>query len=84
MKEGQTLMVRREAYVAPSHFIDTVELTFDLDPIKTRVLNRMRVRRNADLPAQALRLDGEDLNLARVMAGRWPRRCLGGINSAPR
>ncbi len=67
MKEGQTLMVRREAYVAPSHFIDTVELTFDLDPIKTRVLNRMRVRRNIDLPAQALRLEGEDLNLARVM-----------------
>ena len=67
MKEGQALMVRREAYVAPSHFIDTVELTFDLDPVKTRVLNRMRVRRNPDLPAQALRLDGEDLNLARVM-----------------
>ena len=67
MKEGQALMVRREAYVAPSHFIDTVELTFDLDPVKTRVLNRMRVRRNTDLPAQALRLDGEDLNLARVM-----------------
>ena len=67
MKEGQTLMVRREAYVAPSHFIDTVELTFDLDPVKSRVLNRMRVRRNTDLPAQALRLDGEDLNLARVM-----------------
>ena len=67
MKEGQTLMVRREAYVAPSHFIDTVELTFDLDPAKTRVLNRMRVRRNTDLPTQALRLDGEDLNLARVM-----------------
>ena len=67
MKEGQALMVRREAYVAPSHFIDTVDLTFDLDPVKTRVLNRMRVRRNTDLPAQALRLDGEDLNLARVM-----------------
>ena len=67
MKEGQAMMVRREAYVAPSHFIDTVELTFDLDPVKTRVLNRMRVRRNTDLPAQALRLDGEDLNLARVM-----------------
>jgi aminopeptidase N len=67
MKEGQTTLVRREDYVAPSHFIDTVELTFDLDPIKTRVLNRMRVRRNTELPAQALRLDGEELNLARVL-----------------
>jgi aminopeptidase N len=67
MKEGQTTLVRREDYVAPSHFIDTVELTFDLDPIKTRVLNRMRVRRNTELPPQALRLDGEELNLARVL-----------------
>jgi aminopeptidase N len=67
MKEGQTTLVRREDYVAPSHFIDTVELTFDLDPIKTRVLNRMRVRRNTELPVQALRLDGEELNLARVL-----------------
>ncbi|MEZ5703463.1 MAG: hypothetical protein R3E42_18145 [Burkholderiaceae bacterium] len=31
------------------------------------MLNKMRVRRNPDVPAQALRLDGEDLNLARVM-----------------
>ena len=36
--------------------IDSVDLSFDLDPAKTRVLNRMRVRRNPDLPAQALRL----------------------------
>ena len=27
----------------------------------------MRMRRNPDVPAQALRLDGEDLNLARVL-----------------
>ena len=67
MKEGQTTGVRREDYVAPSHFIDSVELTFDLDPLKTRVLNRMRVRRNTDVPARALRLDGEELNLARVL-----------------
>ena len=67
MKEGQTTGVRREDYVAPSHYIDSVDLTFDLDPVKTRVLNRMCVRRNTELPAQALRLDGEELNLARVL-----------------
>jgi aminopeptidase N len=67
MKEGQASVVRREDYTAPSHFIDAVELTFDLDPAKTRVLNRMHLRRNAALPAQALRLDGDELNLARVL-----------------
>ena len=65
--EGQTKAIRRVDYAAPAYWIDTVDLTFDLDPTKTRVLNKMRVRRNPDVPAQALRLDGEELNLARVM-----------------
>jgi aminopeptidase N len=59
--------VLREAYSAPAFWIDTVDLCFDLDPIKTRVLNKMTLRRNPDVPAQALRLDGEELNLARVL-----------------
>ncbi|KKW68107.1 aminopeptidase N [Lampropedia cohaerens] len=59
--------VRREDYAPPPFWIDDVALTFDLDPAKTRVLNRMRVRRNPAAPEQPLRLDGEDLNLARVL-----------------
>lgn len=59
--------VLRENYTAPAFWIDTVDLTFDLDPLKTRVLNKMRVRRNPDVPSQPLRLDGEDLNLSRVL-----------------
>ena len=54
-------------YQAPSHWIDTVELCFDLDPAKTRILNRMKVRRNPDVPRQPLKLDGDELNLARVL-----------------
>jgi len=67
MLEGQTKAIRRVDYTAPAFWIDTVDLTFDLDPTKTRVLNKIRVRRNPDVNAQALRLDGEELNLARVM-----------------
>ncbi len=67
MLEGQTKAIRRVDYTAPAFWIDTVDLTFDLDPTKTRVLNKMRVRRNPDVNSQALRLDGEELNLARVM-----------------
>ena len=67
LREGPTTVVRREDYTAPAYWIDTVDLSFDLDPAKTRVLNRMRLRRNTDVAPQALRLDGEDLNLARVL-----------------
>ena len=64
---GAPTAVLREAYTAPAFWIDTVDLCFDLDPAKTRVLNKMTLRRNPDVPAQALRLDGEELNLARVL-----------------
>ncbi len=65
--QGPATAVFRADYAAPSFWIDTVDLTFDLDPAKTRVLNKMVLRRNPDVPAQPLRLDGEDLNLARVL-----------------
>ncbi len=67
LREGPSTVVRREDYSAAAYWIDTVDLTFDLDPLKTRVLNRMRMRRNPDVAAQALRLDGDDLNLSRVL-----------------
>jgi aminopeptidase N len=67
MREPQGQLVKRLDYQASAFFIDQVDLTFDLDPAKTRVLNRMRVRRNPEVAAQPLRLDGEELNLARVM-----------------
>ena len=66
-REGQAGVIRREDYTAPAFWIDTVDLTFDLDPAKTRVLNKMSMRRNPDVAVQPLVLDGEDLNLARVL-----------------
>ncbi|MGY8905462.1 MAG: aminopeptidase N [Burkholderiales bacterium] len=68
-REGQASVIHRDAYTAPAYWIDTVDLTFDLDPAKTRVLSKMTLRRNPDLPVQPLRLDGEELNLARVLVG---------------
>ncbi len=69
LRDGQApaTAIYRADYEAPAWWIDTVNLTFDLDPAKTRVLSKMRVRRNPEAPAQALRLDGDELNLARVM-----------------
>ena len=65
--QGPSVAINRADYTAPAYQIDAVDLCFDLDPAKTRVLNRMTLRRNADVPAQPLRLDGEDLNLSRVL-----------------
>jgi aminopeptidase N len=67
MREGQATAIHRADYAAPAYWIDTVDLTFDLDPAKTRVLNKMRVRRNSGVPAAPLRLHGDELNLARVL-----------------
>ena len=67
LRDGPSVAIHRADYQAPAWWIESVELTFDLDPAKTRVLNKMRLRRNPELPDQALRLDGEDLNLARVL-----------------
>ena len=69
MRDGQTPSgaILRADYQPPAFWIDSVDLSFDLDPAKTRVLNRMKLRRNPAVAEQALRLDGEELNLARVL-----------------
>ena len=67
-REGQgPTTIRRDDYTAPAFWVHTVNLAFDLDPAKTRVLNKMTLRRNPAVAAQPLRLVGEELNLARVL-----------------
>ena len=68
MREGTSPLIHRRDYTPPAFWIRSVDLSFDLDPVKTMVINRMRMERNADLPAQPLRLHGEELNLTRVQA----------------
>ena len=67
MREGTAQLIRREDYVAPAFWIKTVDLTFDLDPAKTLVINKMTLERNPAQSGASLRLDGEDLNLTRVL-----------------
>ena len=68
MREASTTPVRREAYAAPAFFIRSVELTFDLDPVKTIVGSKLRIERNPVQQRQPLRLHGEGLTLLRVQA----------------
>jgi aminopeptidase N len=63
------MLVRREDYTAPAYWVRTVDLTFDLEPAKTIVASRMGIVRNTErsTPDEPLRLDGEGLNLLRVL-----------------
>jgi len=72
MREGTAPLIRREDYAAPAFWIKTVDLTFDLDPAKTLVINKMTVAPNADQAGAPLRLDGEDVNLTRVLVDGEP------------
>ena len=67
MSEGTAMLIRREEYTAPAFWIKTVDLTFDLEPGKTFVINKMTLERNPGMPGAPLRLDGDDLNLTRVL-----------------
>jgi aminopeptidase N len=67
MREGTAPLIRREDYTAPAYWIKTVDLTFDLDATKTLVTSRMQLERNLAVPAQALKLHGDDLTVLRVL-----------------
>jgi aminopeptidase N len=66
MREGTPPLIRQADYTAPAFWIREVDLTFDLDPSKTLVISRMKLERNPAVPAQALRLHGEDISVTRV------------------
>jgi len=67
MREGSPALIRREDYTAPAYRVRTVDLTFDLDPAKTIVASKLAIERNTARAAEPLRLDGEGLNLLRVL-----------------
>jgi len=67
MREGTAPLIRRSDYAAPAFWIRSTDLTFDLDPAKTMVINSMQVERNTEVQAQPLRLHGEDITLTRVL-----------------
>ena len=67
MDHPPTQPVLLSDYHPPAFLIDTVDLTFDLDPQATRVVSRLTLRRNPHAsPAEPLRLNGEALTLIRI------------------
>jgi aminopeptidase N len=60
--------VRLADYRPPAFLVDTVDLSFDLDPVRTVVRNRMRLRRApGTLCGEPLRLDGVRQELLRIV-----------------
>ena len=68
MLDASTTFVRRQDYTPAAFAIRSVELTFDLDPVKTIVGSRLQIERNTSIERQALRLQGVGLTLLRVQA----------------
>ncbi len=56
----------RSEYQAPAFQIQSVDLDIGLNPSKTIVVNRMRVKRNPDCNQQSLVLNGEEQELISV------------------
>ena len=62
MRTPQT--IHRKDYTAPGFLVETVDLAFDLDPLRTLVTTRMGMSRNQDAPGNAdIVLHGVDLEL---------------------
>ena len=58
--------IYRKDYTAPSFWVETVEMGFDLDPESTLVMTRSTLKRNTDSNETDLILFGESLKLVQI------------------
>ena len=58
--------IYRKDYAAPTYFVDTVEMGFDLAPELTRVATRIVMKRNPAAAGQDIELYGEELELVQL------------------
>ncbi|OGU06582.1 MAG: aminopeptidase N [Geobacteraceae bacterium GWC2_58_44] len=65
MPQDQHPTIHQKDYTPPDYLIESVDLSFDLDPELTQVVSRLAVRSNHDRSgaARPLVLDGEELTL---------------------
>ncbi|MFT5644310.1 MAG: aminopeptidase N [Janthinobacterium sp.] len=67
MRTDQPQTIHRTDYTAPGFLVDTVELAFDLDPVRTCVTTRIVMTRNPDSSVNAdIALHGADVELLRL------------------
>ena len=63
MRTDTPQTIYRKDYTPPAYLVDTVELGFDLDPVRTVVANRLTLRRNPVASQRAIELHGEEIEL---------------------
>ena len=66
MRTDSPQTIYRQDYTPPSYLVDTVELGFDLDPARTVVASRIRMRHNPDSTSRSIELHGEHIELVQV------------------
>jgi len=67
MRDAAPETIYRKDYTPFGWSIDSIHLTFDLDPHATRVTSRIAFAPNADAPAQEFFLHGETLTFVKAM-----------------
>lgn len=72
MDKGSPKAILLKDYAAPAWWIDHVDLSFDLRDGGTIVTSRLSIRRNGEVAAGPLVLDGQELELLSVTVGNRP------------
>ena len=66
MRTDSPQTIYRKDYTPPSFLVDSVELGFDLDPARTVVASRIRLRHNPASASRSIELHGEHIELVMV------------------
>lgn len=66
MRTDSPQTIFRKDYTPPSFLVDTVELSFDLDPARTLVTSRLTLCHNPDSASSDIVLQGEQIELLRL------------------
>ena len=66
MRTDSPQTIYRKDYTPPSFLVDSVELGFDLDPARTVVASRIRMRHNPASGSRSIELHGEHIELVLV------------------
>jgi aminopeptidase N len=75
MTKHTPVTIHRKDYTAPAYWVDTVEMSFDLDPAATRVATRITMQRNSASPNKDVELLGDGVKLVALrMNGKTLRK----------
>ncbi|MBU1447783.1 MAG: aminopeptidase N [Gammaproteobacteria bacterium] len=83
MTKTPPVTIYRKDYTAPSYWVNTVEMGFDLDPAATRVATRITLQRNSASPNKDVELLGDGVKLVALrMNGKTLRKGVKGYSIA--